>query len=94
MPNEDGCVYCSTEYVLESSRKAQRKSLETHIENPEEHCLCYPFVQHRTTPKPTTTMAKPTLTKVHGNPQDQQQQLSLQEHHLDHPNPPPHQNPH
>ena len=94
MPNEDGCVYCCTEYVLKSSGKAQRKSLETHTENPQEHCLCYPFVQHRTTPKPTTTIAKPTLTKVHRNPQDQQQQPSLQEHHLDHPNPPPHQNPH
>lgn len=73
--------------VLKSSGKAERKSLETHTENPQEHCLCYSFVQHRTTPKPTTTISKPTLTKVHGNPQDQQQQPSLQEHHLDHPNP-------
>ena len=35
------CVYCSTEHVLKSLGKAQRKSLETHTENPQEHCLEY-----------------------------------------------------
>ena len=35
------CAYYSTEYVLKSLGKAQRKSLETHTENPQEHCLEY-----------------------------------------------------
>ena len=35
------CVYCSTKHVLKSLGKAQRKSLETHTENPQEHCLEY-----------------------------------------------------
>ena len=35
------CVYCSTEHVLKSLGKAQRKSLETHNKNPQEHCLEY-----------------------------------------------------
>ena len=35
------CVYCSTEHVLKFLGKAARKSLETHIENPQVHYLEY-----------------------------------------------------
>ena len=35
------CVQCSTEHVLKSSGNAQRKSLETHTENPQQQCLEY-----------------------------------------------------